>query len=53
MSAINESVEKTVTKSKNTSAIVEDQTKAIIETTKSLGGVADVAHYLYDMTHHK
>ena len=53
MSAINESVEKTVIKSKNTSAIVEDQTKAIIDTTKSLGGVADVAHYLYDMTHNR
>ena len=53
MSAINESVEKTVIKSKNTSAIVEDQTQAIIDTTKSLGGVADVAHYLYDMTHNR
>ena len=53
MASINESVENTVEKSKATSAIVDDQTRAIIDTTKRLGGVADVANYLYDMTHNK
>ena len=53
MSAINESVENTVVKSQNTSAIVEDQTKAIIDTTQSLSGVSNVASYLYSMTHNK
>lgn len=51
MSAINESVEKTVSKSKDTSAIVGTQAQDIINTTQSLGGVASVTNYLYDMTH--